>query len=69
MTHLEAQGEAEEAQGEATEVAGVSVAVAMQPGAAGEAGQGGGMEAAGAEEEKDPPQVHHKAWEAERLRC
>ena len=43
-------------------------AEAMQPVAAGEAGQGGKVEAAGAEEEDLPP-VHHKAWEAERLRA
>ena len=43
-------------------------AEAMQPGAVGEAGQGGKVEAAGAEEEDLPP-VHHKAWEAERLRA
>ena len=41
---------------------------AMQPGAAGEAGQGGKMKAAGAEEE-NLSLVHHKAWEAERLRA
>ena len=41
---------------------------AMQPGAAGVTGQGGKVKAAGAEEENLPP-VHHKAWEAERLRA
>ena len=48
--------------------AGVSAAEAVQPVAAEEAGQGGEVEEAGSEEEDLPP-VHHKAWEAERLRA
>ena len=43
-------------------------AVAMQPGAAGEAEQGGEVEAAEAEEEGQSP-IHHTAWEAEKLRA
>ena len=43
-------------------------AEAMQPGGVGEARQGSEVEAPGTKEE-DPPPVHHKAWEAERLRA
>ena len=45
-----------------------STAEAMQPVVAGEAGQDGQVERAGAEAKELPP-VHHKAWEAERLRA
>ena len=48
--------------------AGVPAAEAMQPVATEEVGQGGKVEGAGAEAENLPP-VHHKAWEAERLRA
>ena len=57
-----------EGQREKLGAAGVPAAKAMQLGAAGEAGQGGEVEAAGAEGEDLPP-VHHTAWGAGRLRA
>ena len=47
---------------------GGSAAEAMQPEVAGEADQDGEVERAGAEA-AELPLVHHKAWEAERLRA
>ena len=57
-----------EAQEEAAEAAGVPATEAMQPVAAEEAGQVKGARAEEVEVENLPP-VHHKAWEAERLRA
>ena len=57
-----------EAQEEAAEAAGVPATEAMQPVAAEEAGQVEGARAEEVEVENLPP-VHHKAWEAERLRA
>ena len=62
--HKERQRRHKEKQRRQLGAAGVPAAEAMQPGAAGEARQGGEVEAARAKEEDLPP-VHHKAWEAE----